>query len=83
VQPPTATNSGAERTTQSARATQSAAAALTICPVLDLTLGPLDANLLGLVVHLDQVHLTLVADDTEGILGRLFCQVFNGGTAPS
>jgi len=48
----------------------SAAAALTICPVLDLTLGPLDANLLGLVVHLDQVHLTLVADDTQGILGE-------------
>ena len=27
------------------------------CEILDLTLGPLDLDLLGLVVHLDQVHL--------------------------
>src|SRR3954453_22941404 len=33
-----------------------------ICPILDLTLGPLDLNLLGLIVHLDQVHLTITAD---------------------
>jgi hypothetical protein len=52
----------------------------TLCPVLELTLGPLDANLLGLLVHLDQVHLTIVADSDAGILGSLFCQVFNGGT---
>jgi hypothetical protein len=77
VQPPAPS---ADRTTSSARTTQSPAAALTLCPVLDLTLGPLDANLLGLVVHLDQVHLTIVADSTGGILGSLFCQVFNGGT---
>jgi hypothetical protein len=44
---------------------------LTICPILDLVLGPLDLNLLGLIVHLDQVHLTIVADSEGGILGQL------------
>src|SRR5579859_4782851 len=31
------------------------------CQILKLTLGPLDLNLLGLVVHLDTVHLTITA----------------------
>jgi hypothetical protein len=46
-----------------------------ICPILDLTLGPLDLNLLGLIVHLDQVHLTITADSEGGLLGRLFCSL--------
>jgi len=54
-------------------------AALVLCPVLELTLGPLDANLLGLLVHLDQVHLTITADSEGGILGSLFCSVAGGG----
>jgi len=54
---------------------------LMLCPILELVLGPLDANLLGLLVHLDQVHLTLTADSDRGILGSLFCSVFNGGAA--
>src|SRR5215208_6135045 len=29
------------------------------CQILDLTLGPLDLNLLGLVIHLDVVHLEI------------------------
>jgi hypothetical protein len=43
------------------------------CRVLDLILGPLDLNLLGLMVHLDQVHLQITADPNGGVLGRLFC----------
>jgi hypothetical protein len=51
------------------------ASPLAICPVLDLTLGPLDLNLLGLLVHLDTVHLTITADSTGGILGSLLCSL--------
>lgn len=52
---------------------RTAVSPLAICPVLDLTLGPLDLNLLGLMVHLDKVHLTITADSTGGILGSLLC----------
>ena len=51
----------------------SAASPLAICPILDLTLGPLDLNLLGLLVHLDKVHLVITADSTGGLLGNLLC----------
>ena len=51
---------------------------MTICPILDLTLGPLDLNLLGLMVHLDKVHLVITADSQGGILGSLFCSLANG-----
>ena len=50
-----------------------------ICPVLDLTLGPLDLNLLGLMVHLDQVHLTITADSNGGLLGSLLCSLAGRG----
>jgi hypothetical protein len=49
-----------------------------ICPVLDLTLGPLDLNLLGLMVHLDKTHLTITADSEGGLLGSLFCSLAGG-----
>src|SRR5438034_10410387 len=55
------------------------ASAQKICPVLDLTVGPLDLNLLGLMVHLDKVHLTITADDEGGILGQLLCGIGGGG----
>jgi hypothetical protein len=55
------------------------AAPARICPVLDLTLGPLDLNLLGLMVHLDTVHLVITADSEGGILGSLFCSLAGGG----
>lgn len=45
------------------------------CPVLDLTLGPLNLNLLGLVVDLNQVHLTVTATQGGGTLGDLFCSL--------
>ena len=57
------------------------ASAQRICPVLSLTLGPLDLDLLGLIVHLDQVHLTITADSQGGLLGRLFCSLSGGAHA--
>jgi len=46
------------------------------CSILNLTLGPLDLNLLGLVVHLDTVHLTIDAQPGSGnLLGNLLCAV--------
>ena len=63
------------------------ASAQKICPVLDLTLGPLDLNLLGLMVHLsgaaptDPVHLLITADSEGGILGSLLCSLAGGGGA--
>lgn len=57
------------------------------CPVLDLTLGPLNLNLLGLYVDLygptpkDPVTVTITADPNGGALGKLFCQLAASGTA--
>lgn len=59
-------------------ATNAAAAAPTSgsCPILDLTLGPLHLDLLGLVVDLNQIHLTITAEPGSGnLLGNLLCQV--------
>jgi len=56
------------------------------CPILNLTLGPLDLNLLGLLVHLDDcaggpVIVTITAiPSTEvggGLLGDLLCSLAN------
>jgi hypothetical protein len=62
--------------------TQQAAA---VCTVLDLMLGPIDLNLLGLLVHLgggatgaDPVHLLITADNMKGILGSLLCGLAGG-----
>jgi len=59
-------------------------AAAGTCDILHLTLGPLDLNLLGLVVHLDQVKLDITAQQNGGLLGSLLCSVANllngGGT---
>ncbi|QZT60611.1 hypothetical protein [Mycolicibacterium austroafricanum] len=43
------------------------------CSVLDLTLGPLDLNLLGLRVQLNQVNLVITAIPSDGLLGQLLC----------
>ena len=48
------------------------------CPILNLTLGPLDLNLLGLAVHLNQVVLNITAVPGNGnLLGNLLCSVAN------
>jgi hypothetical protein len=51
-------------------------AAVVTCQVLNLVLGPLDLNLLGLVVHLDRVVLNITAVPGAGaLLGNLLCAV--------
>ena len=46
------------------------------CRILELTLGPLDLDLLGLQVHLDQVHLEITAQPGPGnLLGNLLCAI--------
>ena len=51
-------------------------AALGSCDVLNLVLGPLDLNLLGLKVHLDKVVLNVTAVAGAGnLLGNLLCAV--------
>jgi hypothetical protein len=52
---------------------QAVAAQATTCPVLDLVLGPLHLDLLGLVVDLNRVHLTITAIRGGGVLGDLLC----------
>ena len=49
-----------------------------VCDVLNLVLGPLDLDLLGLVVHLDQVLLDIDAVSGAGaLLGNLLCAITN------
>ncbi|HEU5074261.1 MAG TPA: hypothetical protein VFU02_08810 [Polyangiaceae bacterium] len=49
---------------------------LAACDVLFLQLGPLDLNLLGVVVHLDQVTLDIDAQTGGGeLLGNLICAI--------
>lgn len=46
------------------------------CEILDLVLGPLHLDLLGLVIDLNQVELTITAEQGEGnLLGNLLCAV--------
>jgi len=53
------------------------------CQILNLVLGPLDLNLLGLQVHLNTVVLNITAQPGPGnLLGNLLCSVaglLNGG----
>ena len=54
------------------------------CQILDLVLGPVDLDLLGLQVHLDTVHLNITAQSGPGnLVGNLLCAVaglLDGGT---
>jgi hypothetical protein len=48
----------------------------TACPILHLDLGPLDLNLLGLHVHLNEVVLDIEAIPGAGnLLGNLLCAI--------
>ena len=50
----------------------------TTCRILHLDLGPLDLNLLGLHVHLNEVVLDITAESGPGnLLGNLLCDVAN------
>jgi hypothetical protein len=48
-----------------------------VCRVLTLTLGPLDLNLLGLRVQLNQINLRITAIPGGGLLGDLLCGLSN------
>jgi hypothetical protein len=53
-----------------------AAVAQATCTILDLTLGPLHLDLLGLVVDLNRVHLVITAESAPGnLLGNLLCAI--------
>jgi hypothetical protein len=54
------------------------------CEILHLELGPLDLELLGLVVHLDKIVLDITAEQGGGLLGDLLCSLADllGGPAP-
>jgi energy-converting hydrogenase Eha subunit A len=66
--------------------TSATTAALAACPILHLVLGPLNLNLLGLHITLNQVVLNITAIPGAGnLLGNLLCDVANllngtGGT---
>ena len=48
------------------------------CEILHLELGPLDLNLLGLMVHLDKIVLDITAQAGPGnLLGNLLCALAN------
>lgn len=51
------------------------------CQVLDLIVGPLNLNLLGLEVDLRRVHLNVTAVRGGGKLGDLFCQLADNAPA--
>src|SRR5436190_1692707 len=49
-------------------------AATGTCQILHLTLGPIDLNLLGLVVHTNQIVIDITAQSGPGnLLGNLLC----------
>jgi hypothetical protein len=59
-----------------------AAAASNTCTILELTIQPIDLNLLGLMVHTDTIHLLITAQQGGGLLGDLLCgldNALNGG----
>jgi hypothetical protein len=68
-----------------AAAAPSDVAVLATCNILNLMLGPLDLNLLGLEIHLNQVVLDIVAVSGAGnLLGNLLCAIaglLDGGGA--
>jgi hypothetical protein len=61
-----------------ATATITQALAAGSCTILNLTLGPLHLDVLGLVIDLNAVHLTITAQPGAGnLLGNLLCAVAN------
>jgi hypothetical protein len=69
---------GAESNGTHALRTNAPSTAQATCPILHLDLGPLDLNLLGLTVHLNEVVLDITAVPGAGnLLGNLLCAVAN------
>ncbi len=79
----TVTNTTTNVATPVSQAVTLPVAASGSCQILNLTLGPLDLNLLGLTVHLNTVVLNIAAQPGPGnLLGNLLCSVaglLNGG----
>lgn len=76
-------------TSTSSSSTPRQAAPAPSCPVLDLTLGPINLDLLGLMVDLygpnpkSPVTVIITADPNGGALGKLFCQLSSQAQANS
>ena len=55
------------------------------CQILHLELGPIDLNLLGLIVHVDKIVVDITAQSGPGnLLGNLLCglaNALNGGAS--
>jgi len=69
-------SSGAAIGTVTRTVTMPATIAAATCQVLNLVLGPLHLDLLGLVVDLNQVHLLITAVQAPGnLLGNLLCAI--------
>jgi hypothetical protein len=49
------------------------------CPLLNLELGPINLNLLGLHVDTSEICLDVTASDDTGLLGSLLCDLSGGG----
>jgi hypothetical protein len=65
------------RTTLSLGARAGAQQVGTECPILDLQLGPINLNLLGLGVATSPICLRVTAIEGGGLLGNLLCAVAN------
>jgi hypothetical protein len=75
-QPVDVANLAVPITAPGAQGAAAAAAAGPSCQILDLVLGPLHLDLLGLVVDLNQVHLQITGQQGPGnLLGNLLCGV--------
>ena len=71
VKMPASLNGGTSGSSSSARAAAN-------CQILDLVLGPINLNLLGLVITTNQIHLNITAVSGPGnLLGNLLCDVSN------
>ena len=69
-------SSGAAIGTVTRTVTMPATIAAVTCQVLNLVLGPLHLDLLGLVIDLNQVHLLINAVQAPGnLLGNLLCAI--------
>jgi hypothetical protein len=65
-----------DRGTTAAAADGEIGAMQVACPILNLVLGPLDLNLLGLRIQLNQVVLNITAEPGPGnLLGNLLCAI--------
>ena len=74
---------GSTPSAQTAKQGAAAAAVAGACPVLNLVLGPLDLDLLGLQVHLDRVVLNIIARRAPATCSATCCAPWPAvGTTP-